>query len=87
MNTHSTALNAGYRLPDAPREYSALIRGEMIHSKDRESIERASPAHGVPVSRYPKATPQDVARAIESARAAADAGTWASMAGLSAGSE
>lgn len=81
MNTPSAGPSTAYHLPEAPREYSALIRGEMIRSKDRESIVRASPAHGVPVSRYPKATPQDVARAIESARAAADTGTWAAMAG------
>jgi len=81
MNTLTAQPNAAYQLPKSPREYSALIGGEMVDSKDRESIVRASPAHGVPVSRYPKSTPQDVARAIESARAAADAGTWASMAG------
>jgi acyl-CoA reductase-like NAD-dependent aldehyde dehydrogenase len=73
--------SAAHRLPSAPRDYSALIRGEMIHSKDRESIVRASPAHGVPVSRYPKATLEDVERAITSARVAADGGPWAGMSG------
>src|SRR6188508_2582690 len=81
MTTPSAEPSATHRPPSAPREYSALIRGEMIHSKDRESIVRASPAHGVPVSHYPKATLQDVAHAIESARAAADAGTWAGLPG------
>jgi len=81
MNTQSAEPNSGYCLPSRPREFSALIRGEMVPAKDRESIVRDSPAHGVTVSRYPKATPEDVVRAIESARAAADAGAWASMAG------
>jgi betaine-aldehyde dehydrogenase len=81
MNTPSAGLSTGHRLPGAPHEYSALISGELIPSKAREPLMRASPAHGVPVSLYPKATPQDVTRAIEAARAAADAGTWASMAG------
>ena len=69
------------RPPEAPREFAALIRGELIATRDRDVIVRASPAHGVVVSRYPKATPQDVTLAIQSARAAADAGTWASMPG------
>ena len=38
-------------LPEAPREYAALIRGQLIHARDREPLMRASPAHGVPVSR------------------------------------
>jgi betaine-aldehyde dehydrogenase len=69
------------RPPEAPRNFAALIGGELIASRDREVIVRASPAHGVVVSRYPKATPQDVSAAIQTARAAADAGIWASMPG------
>lgn len=69
------------RPPQAPRDYSALIRGELIAVRERETIVRSSPAHGVPVSRYPKATPQDVNEAIQAARAAADAGVWAAMPG------
>lgn len=68
-------------LPETPRDYSALIGGELIAARDRENIVRESPAHGVKVSRYPKATPQDVKRAIDAARAASDNGTWASMPG------
>lgn len=77
--------SASHRLPVTPREYSSLISGEMIRVQDREPIVRASPAHGVPVSRYPKATPQDVERAIQAARAAADAGVWSAMSGAERG--
>src|SRR5262245_21109620 len=66
MPTNSAAL----QLPESPREFSALIGGRLIKASERQAIERESPAHRLTVSRYPKATRQDLDRALTSARAA-----------------
>ena len=50
----STAPNV--RLPDRPIDFSAVIDGDSIPTAKRDTIERSNPAHGVPVSRYPRAT-------------------------------
>lgn len=68
-------------LPLKPREFAALIAGKLIHASERESLYRSSPAHGVPVSRYPLSTAQDVAQAIDAARLAVDRGRWSSFSG------
>ena len=39
------------KLPQAPREYAALIDGAFIPASDRETIARDNPAHNHPVSR------------------------------------
>jgi acyl-CoA reductase-like NAD-dependent aldehyde dehydrogenase len=68
-------------LPDAPRDFRALIGDAFVSAADRDTIVRESPAHGVPVSRYPKSTTDDVSRAIDAARAAADRAVWSSLSG------
>lgn len=73
--------NSGPRLPSKPRDFSALIAGELISAERREAILRESPAHGVPVSRYPRATGSDADAAIGAARAAADARVWSGLPG------
>jgi acyl-CoA reductase-like NAD-dependent aldehyde dehydrogenase len=67
--------------PTQPRDFSSLIAGELIGARERETILRESPAHRVPVSRYPQATAMDVDSAIGAARKAADTGRWSTMAG------
>jgi betaine-aldehyde dehydrogenase len=69
------------RLPQKPTEFAALIDGEAIAAAARATIERSNPAHNVPVSRYPQATLADVARAVASARRAADSRIWSGMSG------
>jgi betaine-aldehyde dehydrogenase len=81
MTMQSADTGFSGRLPGAPRDFAALVGGEVLSPEQREPIVRSSPAHGVPVSRYPKFTLDDVQRAIANTRAAADAGRWASMAG------
>jgi betaine-aldehyde dehydrogenase len=68
-------------VPDAPRDFRALIGDTFVTPAERETIVRHSPAHGVPVSRYARSTPEDVARAIDAARAAADRRVWSALSG------
>lgn len=68
-------------LPRKPRDFSALIAGELISADRRETIVRESPAHGVLVSRYPRATVGDADAAIGAARSAADAKVWSGLPG------
>ncbi|MGR3822534.1 MAG: aldehyde dehydrogenase family protein [Salipiger marinus] len=69
------------KLPQAPREYAALIDGAFIPASDRETIARDNPAHNHPVSLYPKATQEDLRRALSAARRSFDAGVWAGRSG------
>ena len=68
-------------LPAAPRNFRALIDGRFVEAAERDPIVRENPAHLVPVSRYPAATPEDVRRAIRAARAAADSFVWSGLSG------
>lgn len=43
----------------AYRSYSALVGGKLIAAKEREALERASPATGALVGLYPSATEAD----------------------------
>jgi acyl-CoA reductase-like NAD-dependent aldehyde dehydrogenase len=68
-------------LPATPRAFSALIDGEFIRATDREPIRRDSPAHGIQVSVYPRATPDDVNMAVAAARRSFDDGVWRNLSG------
>lgn len=81
MNEASTQTHWDARIPKHPRDFRVLVAGEMVSPAQREVIVRESPAYGVSVSRYPRSTPVDVARAIDAARSAADSGLWRSMSG------
>lgn len=69
------------RIPRQPRDFSFLLGDTFVTPSQREEIVRSSPAYDVPVSRYPRATADDVARGIKAARNAADTGVWRSMGG------
>ncbi|WP_157968961.1 aldehyde dehydrogenase family protein [Tropicimonas sp. IMCC34011] len=68
-------------LPQSPREFSMRIGGKVIAPRERDVIERANPAHGTVVSRYPRATPDDAKAAIAAAREAFDDGRWSRLSG------
>jgi acyl-CoA reductase-like NAD-dependent aldehyde dehydrogenase len=70
-----------FAIPEKPRDFNLLINGELIPVANRQPIERQSPAHRKPVSRYPRATDQDVANAIEAAKTAFEKSDWATMPG------
>jgi betaine-aldehyde dehydrogenase len=58
-----------------PRDRTMIIGGREAKGSG-EMIERASPAHGVVVTRVPRGNALDVRSAIAAARAAFDKGAW-----------
>jgi betaine-aldehyde dehydrogenase len=56
MNSHVKKLS----LPAKPRDFGFFVDGKSVPAGEREVFERASPGHGVPVSRIPKCTTQDL---------------------------
>lgn len=71
----------GWSLPAGPRDFRALVDGAFVGTPEREALVRNSPAHGIPVSRYPRFTKSDAARAIAAARSAFDNGPWPRLSG------
>ncbi len=69
------------KLPKTPESFFAVIGGKLVAASEREAITRDNPAHDVPVSRYPRATIDDVNAAIAAARAAADSSIWSGKSG------
>jgi len=69
------------RVPDRARDFSALVGDRFVTAGERDTLLRNSPAHGVPVSRYPRATAVDVDAAVTAARRAFDEGPWPKMSG------
>lgn len=69
------------QLPTTPTDFAAVVGHELIGVDSREPITRENPAHHVVVSRYPRATSDDVERAIRAAREAADRRAWSGMSG------
>ncbi len=66
-------------LPATPREFGFYIDGQW--QGGRPLFERASPGHGVPVTRIPKCTPDDLNAAVTAARTAFEDRRWAGLAG------
>lgn len=81
MPDHTAGGSSPVAAMPAPRDFAALIDGDLVGVAQRDVIERRSPARGTVVSRYPAATPADLDRAIAAARREADRGTWRRMAG------
>jgi betaine-aldehyde dehydrogenase len=67
------------KLPEKPRDYSALIDGRFVRASERDVIERENPAHGTVVSRYPKATAEDLREALKAARRSFDSAVWSGL--------
>ncbi len=69
-------------LAQIPSAYSLLIDGVLRReTTEGLTIERASPAHDIQVSRYPRAGAAEVEAAIAAARRAFDEGPWPRMTG------
>jgi acyl-CoA reductase-like NAD-dependent aldehyde dehydrogenase len=66
-------------LPSAPRDFGFWMDGGWHGG--REMFERASPGHGVPVTRIPKCTPADLNAAVAAARRAFEDRSWAGLSG------
>ncbi|MCP4997152.1 MAG: aldehyde dehydrogenase family protein [Hyphomicrobiales bacterium] len=67
--------------PAEPRIFGFYLDGDWIASGDRQVFERASPAHGVPVTRIPKCTEDDLNAAVASARVAFEDRRWSGLSG------
>jgi betaine-aldehyde dehydrogenase len=62
-----------------PRSHEMLIDGRWSAGRGGETIERVSPAHGVTVSTYARASEHEADLAIAAARKAFDGGPWPRM--------
>jgi betaine-aldehyde dehydrogenase len=65
--------------PSAARTFGFFVDGEWRHGT--EMFERSSPGHGVPVTRIPKCTTDDLADAVAAARRAFEDRRWAGLSG------
>lgn len=68
-----------HTLPSAPREFGFYSDGQW-HG-DRPLFDRASPGHGVIVTRIPKCTTDDLNAAVAAARRAFEDRRWAGLSG------
>ena len=68
-------------LPQIPREMGFYLNGRMVPIASREVNEILSPGHGVPVTRIPWCTAEDLDQAVVSAREAFDDRRWCGMSG------
>ncbi|MBE1282736.1 MAG: aldehyde dehydrogenase family protein [Rhodobacteraceae bacterium] len=66
-------------LPSEPREFGFYMDGDWVAAGEREMFERASPGHGVPVTRTPRCTEDDLNAAVASARTAFDDRRWSGL--------
>lgn len=77
MDKSSTRLS----LPEQPREFGFYVDGKSIAADGRETLLRSSPGHGVPVTRMPKCTADDLDMAVAAARRAFDDRRWSGLSG------
>lgn len=73
--------SARLSLPPEPREFGFFVDGRWISAGDRALFERASPGHGVAVTRTPKCTPEDLDSAVAAARRAFEDRRWSGLNG------
>lgn len=70
-------------LPETPRTFGFFVDGEWREGRDLH--ERASPGHGVPVTRIPRCTPGDLDAAVAAARRAFEDRGWSGLSGAERG--
>lgn len=67
--------------PAQPRTFGFYLGGQWVEAGDRDVFERSSPGHGVPVSRIPRCTEDDLDKAVASGRKAFEDRLWAGLSG------
>ena len=77
MDTKSTTLMP----PSEPRTFSFFMDGAPVSNGSRDYFERKSPGHGVPVTRIPKCTRDDLDAAVAAARKAFEDRRWSGLSG------
>lgn len=70
-------------LPETPRTFGFFVDGDW--REGRETAERRSPGHGVPVTRIPRCTPADLDAAVAAARRAFEDRGWSGLSGAERG--
>ncbi len=70
-------------LPEAPRDFGFYVDGAWRDGRDM--FTRASPGHGVPVTRIPICTPDDLNAAVAAARRAFEDRRWSGISGAERG--
>src|SRR3954447_16340697 len=68
-------------LPEKPRDLGFFIDGVWHSAEDRGYLPRSSPGYGIDVTNVTLCTAQDVDRAVQAARNAFSAKSWAGMTG------
>lgn len=76
-----TQTNAILTPPSEPRDFGFFLEGAFVPAGDRPVFERSSPGHGVPVSRLPRCSEDDLNMAVASARRAFDDRRWCGLSG------
>lgn len=66
-------------LPDKPRAFGHWVNGDWINGSD--TVERVSPGHGIPVTRVPRCTVEDLNDAVAAARTAFENRSWSGLPG------
>ncbi|GGO83904.1 aldehyde dehydrogenase [Marinobacterium nitratireducens] len=69
------------RLPKTATRYRMFIDGQWTDGSAESTFVRNSPAHGIPVSEYPRGGKADVENAVSAARRAFDSGVWSRISG------
>jgi betaine-aldehyde dehydrogenase len=69
-----------HSLPSSPMEFSNLIDGRLV-PPSADALTRENPAHARIVSRYARASPQDVDTAVKAAQAAHHSRVWSGLPG------
>jgi len=77
MDKSSSAMS----LPAEPRTFGFFLDGKWVAAGDRDIFERSSPGHGVPVSRIPRCSADDLDAAVASSRAAFEGRQWSGVPG------
>jgi acyl-CoA reductase-like NAD-dependent aldehyde dehydrogenase len=66
-------------LPDKPRAFGHWVNGDWVNGSD--TVERVSPGHGIPVTRVPRCTVEDLNDAVAAARTAFENRSWSGLPG------
>ncbi len=67
--------------PDSPRVFGFFANGRYQAADGRQTIDRSSPAHDVPVTRITRCTIDDLNETVAAARTAFADGRWSSLTG------
>ncbi len=83
MNQIAPSPDQALTLPDTPRAFGFFVDGDW--REGRETVERRSPGHDVPVTRIPKCDAANLDAAVAAARRAFEDRGWSGLSGAERG--